>query len=298
MRRFLAAFLLVMGLASPARLVLAQGTVRLSSVEVDLWPEYDRPAVLVMYRIELAPGTRLPAAFTLRVPAQALINAIAVQQPAGQLVLVNYQRSIEGPWAVLTISASALDLHVEYYDALLKNGTSRSITYQWPGDYPVAAFHVIFQQPSGASGLMLDPSPVQQTTGQDGLQYFTSPTVVLQAGQTYRFSASYQKPDDSLSASSLQIQPMGSLTPTASGQSSFDGMLPWVLGLLGLALVVGSAAGFVLRRPDRSTSQRSKEQPGKKSSASTAVYCPECGRRARPGDAFCRVCGSRLRGTR
>lgn len=49
----------------------AQGNLTLSSVEVDLWPEYDQPAVLVIYRVVLPASVVLPADLTLRIPAAA-----------------------------------------------------------------------------------------------------------------------------------------------------------------------------------------------------------------------------------
>ncbi len=42
-------------------LVFAQDGMELSGLEIDLWPEYDRPAVLVIYRVSLPTGTTLPA---------------------------------------------------------------------------------------------------------------------------------------------------------------------------------------------------------------------------------------------
>ena len=39
--------------------VQAQGKLHFSLVSVDIWPEYDRPAVLMIYHITLAPDTSL-----------------------------------------------------------------------------------------------------------------------------------------------------------------------------------------------------------------------------------------------
>ena len=38
----------------------AQGTLRLAEFEVDLWPEYDRPDVLVIYKAKLPADVSLP----------------------------------------------------------------------------------------------------------------------------------------------------------------------------------------------------------------------------------------------
>jgi hypothetical protein len=49
MHRICLALILIILLAStPLTLVFAQNEVKLNSIEVDLWPEYDRPTVLVI----------------------------------------------------------------------------------------------------------------------------------------------------------------------------------------------------------------------------------------------------------
>ena len=46
-----------------------KGNPRLASLNIEIWPEYDRPAALVILRGALAEGVKLPAAVTLRLPA-------------------------------------------------------------------------------------------------------------------------------------------------------------------------------------------------------------------------------------
>jgi hypothetical protein len=65
--------------------VLAQDDVSFSKLEIDLWPEYDRPEVLVIYRISLDPAASLPADLTLRIPVDAQVNAVAARQADGGL---------------------------------------------------------------------------------------------------------------------------------------------------------------------------------------------------------------------
>ena len=66
--------------------VQAQGKLHLSLVSVDIWPEYDQPAVLMSYHITLAPDTTLPASLSLRIPLGVEINAVAVMNATGNLI--------------------------------------------------------------------------------------------------------------------------------------------------------------------------------------------------------------------
>ena len=68
-------------------LTRAQQDIPFSSVEVDLWPEFDRPTMLVIYHITLPAQAKLPAPMSLRIPASVgTPNAVAAKQPDGALV--------------------------------------------------------------------------------------------------------------------------------------------------------------------------------------------------------------------
>ena len=56
----------VSGAAQPA---YAQSPAGLADLEIALWPEYDQPQVLVIYRAQLEQDTLLPAAVSLGLPA-------------------------------------------------------------------------------------------------------------------------------------------------------------------------------------------------------------------------------------
>jgi hypothetical protein len=53
-------------------LVQAQGeAVVLSQLRIDLWPEHDRPNMLVIYKAVLGSDVTLPVSLTFRIPAAA-----------------------------------------------------------------------------------------------------------------------------------------------------------------------------------------------------------------------------------
>lgn len=58
--------------------VLAQSSAPLADLNIALWPEYDRPEVLVIFRGRVADNTPLPAALTFKLPATTeTLHAIA-----------------------------------------------------------------------------------------------------------------------------------------------------------------------------------------------------------------------------
>jgi len=278
--------------------VQAQSEVRLISVSVDIWPEYDQPAVLVIYHISLSPDITLPANLNLRVPAQAEVFAVAIADPANGLLNTPYDRTLQGSWATLKITANSRDVQVEYYDALVKNRTTRHIVYEWPGDYAVDAFAVALQQPVGATDMVTDPVLSKSSVGQDGFAYYQSAPQTLATGQSFTLTADYQKATDALSTTGLPVQPTQPLNASTPGRVTMSGILTWVLaGIGGALIVVGIVGGLYMWKNGtrRSSAARKRHAQPQQASETGAVYCYQCGKRAQPGDVFCRTCGMRLR---
>ena len=100
----------------------------LSSLGIDLWPDYDRPGVLVIYRATIAPDVLLPTRLVFRIPAAAgLPNAVAERPADGQLMSLPYNRTVDGETARIDLMASRPIVQLKYYDpAITRDGVSRS----------------------------------------------------------------------------------------------------------------------------------------------------------------------------
>jgi hypothetical protein len=284
-------------------LAFAQGPLTFPEVEIDLWPEYDDPGMLVIYRLTLPGTTSLPATLNLRIPAAAgKPNAVAARQPDGSLVNLNYQQKTNGRWSDLAITATSPEVQVEYYDpSLKKEGQRRSFTFEWPGEHAVEAFTVQVQQPFDASPVQFSPDDFGsgQLAG-DGLVYYTENIGPVPAGPPFKIQLSYDKPTDDLTIKHLNLQSSGAPDTSASQVKTY---LPWILGFLGVGLIIGGVVWFVAARQGKSASKsenrarhkRASQKSGGVPTAEEYVYCPQCGKRAASGDRFCRTCGSELR---
>jgi len=297
-------------LASPAS---AQNVQELAKVQVDLWPEYDSPAMLVITDLTLPAGSRLPAVLTLRIPATSSgVNAVASKQPDGTLVNIQYdQPVVKGDWIEVTFAATTLESRVEFYDQeLVKDGASRSYLYRWPGDYAVKDFFMVVQQPLSATNMVITPSLGSGTIHEDELTYYSAQIGSLGNGQTFDLEVNYQNPSGSLSTDSLPIEPsapisknpsiLGNLSSYVQGILSSLGF--WLLLILSILLIAGGAfwywrSGNKTSKPEphRRRKSTASEKPDPTQSASDGVHCHQCGKRASPGDRFCRVCGTQLR---
>src|SRR5690606_24866363 len=106
-------FYLLLLFILPASLVQAQTAVTLESLNVELWPDYDREAVLVLLTGTLPTGTALPVTITVPLPTVADFNVAATLNAANTMSDHGVNPTVD-PDAV-TFSLTEQRFRVEYY---------------------------------------------------------------------------------------------------------------------------------------------------------------------------------------
>jgi hypothetical protein len=304
MRRWVIVFFLIFSLLLPFS-VRAQDPITLSALQIGIWPEFDKPSALVIYQMTLSASTNYPAAVSIRIPITAgEPNAVASRQVDRSLIDIDRTRQVVGKWAIITFTTTTPEVQFEYYDpGLMKDGDARHYTYAWPGDYAVSRLSIQVQQPARSTDLRISPSLGSGATGSDGLTYFTQDLGAVSAGQTFQITIDYQKSNDILSAETLQVGSSAPIPQGTSGELNLTAWLPWVLGILGAVLIIGGVFWFWQSGRQRPAprkksirSQAASYEPDLNTGpAEAAVYCSQCGKRAMPGDQYCRFCGSTIR---
>ena len=304
MRKWVFSLLIILAVLLPSR-VHAQNPLVLKSLQIGIWPEFDRPGVLVIYRVTLSNTTTLPVSVSLRIPINAgEPNAVAARQVDGSLYNIDNTRQVTGQWAIINFSATTADFQLEYYDpGLTINGNSRHFAYTWPGDYAVTQLSIQVQQPYGATNLQISPSLGTGAVGSDTLTYYTQDIGAVEAGQNFQISLDYQKSSDVLTAQNLPVTPSAQIPQTTTADLNLKSWLPWVLGIVGAGLIVGGVIWFWQSGRQNSAPKAKRTRSRSRSLQSemnttddeAAIYCSQCGNRAQPGDQFCRSCGSPIR---
>ena len=306
--RFFIGFLILFCLFSQATSAGAASDVTIARLQVDIWPEFDRPNVLVIYHITLSPDVSLPATLTLHLPVQTGgPSNLAMKDADGLLYNLDYKTPVvDNGLLAITFTTPTPEIQLEYYDPTMKRqGNTRSFEYRWSGDYAVQSFTVVVQQPTTATNMQIQPNMGTGAKATDGFNYFTKVVGPVDQTSSVFIRLSYDKPDNSLSSTSQPVQPVQPVTPKTSGRISFVDALPWALGSLG-GVVMGAGllwywqSGKKRRVPayyrhERRSSSQSPRQAGTAASSRTVIYCHQCGHMANPGDVFCRACGARLR---
>lgn len=274
-----------------------QSAVTLERVEVALWPEYDRPGMLVIYRVALAPSTTLPASLSFTIPAAVGVPNAVAQQSGGNLVTLPYDRVVDGETAEIRFAASERMIQLEYYDPTLeREGDARSYTYDWAGDYAVSDLTFTVQEPAGATEFATSPPAAASAIGADGLAYHTLPTGSMAPGQTARVAISYSRAGEDLTVQ-IAPPPVSAAPPAAAGPPATrtaGSQGDWTTAVV-VALLVLGVAGLALGIAGRMRRGAAVERGGPTGGRKSGRFCTACGEPLRAGDRFCAGCGKRAR---
>ncbi len=298
----LAAAALLVGVAAAGAPALAQDEITIDSVLVQVWPEYDQPAALVIVNGRVGEGVSTPVNLTFPLPEGATIHAVAYTEPGGVQPLIAEYTETDGGISVNSPSGVFL---VEYYhDAIETEGDTRSYTAVWESPYEVGELIWEIQQPATASNLQVEGgAEAEQTTDNVGLPALRVVHGPVAAGESVALRFSYAKTDNVLSDDRIALPTLpatGQDVPVPVAQEGGPSTLVTVLAMLGGLLLIGGAVVWYLRQtqsPGRGGRRRlgRRESPRGPSRGGAKRFCTNCGESLLPGDRFCRSCGQRVR---
>lgn len=294
-------------------LLQAADTPTLANLEIALWPEFDRPEVLVIYRGLFDSDTTLPVPVEIRIPADVgQPTAVAYVDEEGERFNQQHTTRVEGDWLVVSFELATLGFQLEYYDPLPVDTTGRrQYAYTYKADYPITALDLEVQVPPTAQDFVLEPPASAVVPETDGLAYHLVEAGALAQGEERAWTFAYQKDDEELTVSAfLQPEtPTPAVPPAAERQ---DNTAIWIFLVAFIALVGVGAGAFWLgqrtqpEQPAPSSSRRHKRRgSGKGSRAQShqqtlpgrqeAFFCHKCGTSLRAGSDFCHECGAPVR---
>jgi hypothetical protein len=295
MRRWLALVILAGAISFPFT-AQAQNPIKLSMLQVQLWPEYDQPSMLVIYDFKLPDSAKLPVSVSMRFPKDGHLVAVASQAPDGSLLTTDYiGPTTTEEWQSVTVQIQTpATYHVEYYEPMSRTGNERQFTYLWPGDYSIDDISVSVRVPPDTTKIVTNPD-MKSTKGADGNAYLIKDFGALGAGQQFPLDLSYTKTSETLSVPQENVQPSKPLGSNTPGRVMLSNYLPYILGILAIVLIGGASVYLLQSRRGQAPRRRRSHAGHAESGAKSDVYCHQCGARAVAGDHFCRVCGTRLR---
>ena len=275
--------------AAPPNRAAARENPRFASLQIEIWPEFDRlGAALVILKGELPAALALPAAVSLRIPASSGGPSAAAFSASASAKLFNlaYERTDGDGFVTLRFTAPERFVHVEFYDPLVTDKDERSYAYVWPGDVAVDRLSARLQEPAGASDILVQPDLGAGAEGPNGLLYRAAELGARDAGKQLPVRIRYTKRNSRTSAEILGLGAQSTAPPVTT--TAGEGLPGWILGLASaLALSSGAAGGVLWWRRRK---KASATQPG------GTGFCSQCGNRLTSGDRFCSTCGAAVRG--
>jgi hypothetical protein len=292
MFRWIARVLLVSVLTAVAPAgVNGQGeTTELEDMKIDLWPEYDRPSTLVMYRFRLKPGADLSVPVAIPIPSNVgEPHAVAWKDEKGSLFISPFTRRDEEDRAVIVAQLGSREGQLEFYADIDVRDGERLFRFAWPGGIDVGSLSFQVQRPSGATGLRVAPNPNRQWEGEDGLSYALVELGPQAESSKPTIEVRYEKDTAALSAPPAKAQPPTAV-PAATTPESKKTWPSWLVAAGGIA--GGILVFALLSTLSKARLRDPEERPSGGSSKS--IFCHECGTEGRRSDSFCMNCGARL----
>lgn len=269
----------------------AQQSLRIGSLGISVYPEYDQPGVLVQYQGAIV-GTANksnPREIAFLVPQGAGVGAACAIQASGDHTSEKWNETDAGNGHTrVTYSINEPNFHLEYYYNPLSGTPDKKMEFIYQAALPTDEIHVEIQHPLKATNFVLTPDTKDSHNDDDGFTYHTYTFNQIAEGQKVSTSVAYTKTDPKPSISG---QPK--TTTAAPNASNDNGVNPNVI-ILSSALVIalGMIGYFVWER--RSGKPRHARTPASRPLPESlrGEFCTECGSALDAEDKFCGKCGT------
>jgi hypothetical protein len=286
---------------APLSVAAQPAPLQLTTWDVQVWPEYDEPAVLVIVTGSIDPATIFPQQLRISIPSGARLHAVAYPDETGNLLTLPWTIEPGDDDQTVVFDLDQPGFVVEYYTALVTPPPSRSFDLNLVAPYATGQSSLALRQPARASAMRTTPALVPGGLDALGNPTYTLELGALEAGQSVPLQVSYTKADADPSVSGLAVAE----TPTVG---STDGQ-NWRPLIVGVAVgVLAGAVGIYLvtRRRSLGSSRQARRRDARKQgvqpvrspfggaapASSPTRFCVQCGQKFEGSDKFCRNCGA------
>ncbi len=288
------AAILCLAFALPAR---AEEALKITTMDVSVWPEYDQPGVLVQYQgnVLAKPTKATPVQVSFLVPKGAGVGAACAIQSNGNHTSETWKESdADNGLTQVAFSLTEPTFHVEYYYNPLPATADKKFSFAYTAAMPADEVELAVQHPLKATNFALTPDAPNTHQDQDGFTYHAYAFKQVAAGQKLTADVAYSKTDPKPSVSG--DKPGSSSSP--ANTPSDNGINPNQVIVIAAAFVaVGMLGLFFWQRNHhnvqmRYVSAQGSEEGPRPAARSEGGYCTQCGNPMDAGDRFCARCGS------
>lgn len=248
------------GLAVAADDDVPSPDLKMSKLDLSVWPEYDDPRVLVIYNVTLKQPLKFPFRVKYLIPKDAFIGMACEVTETGGHTCKPTQRVNKGDYDELSyVVQSRPTLFFEYYYNPLKGDTNKSFDFIYKPVYEIDDLKVEVQEPLKATNFKLDPLSTESSTDSAGFKYDLYGFKSVKKDQPIGIKVSYTKSDPKPSVEKKQDQ--GGATQSApgaatSGATNSNNILIIILAIVAIVSVFFS--GYWLSTSKQQVGGRSK----------------------------------------
>jgi len=272
-------------------LAQSEKDLRISSMEISIWPEYDEPKVLVMNHGKMADKSMVPAKVRFLVPKGAEVHSTCAITETGEHQQQAREIQEKGEFDEVSYNLPLPEFHFEFYYNPLQEGANKSFDYLIRPTYPIDMLQVDVQQPLKATNFKVSPSGFSERSDDKGFKYYVYSFNNVLPDKDIKLSVAYTKTDPNPSVEKQEAQ--AGQTPQTGGTN------PWIILLTIAGSVLLALGGYWLVTSRQSTSVAYSgmraPQPGKRGKKPAVRFCPNCGTAVKYADNFCPNCGKRVR---
>ena len=278
-------FLLLAGLLSASQ---AQDSPFKSFIAA-IWPEYDRPGVLVILTGEIA-NERLPLNLKFPLPEGAEVAmAIGQSDTSSNLSPLPEIRESGRRWIDTRIVKQ--EFQIEFYYNPFSEGDRREGEYILQLNYPLEEYHVAIQQPLGGENFRFSETGLDSISDDHGLSYMRKHiSQLLPAGTPKTFSFSYINRTGRLTVDILQDmlermppQNLQSDTPQSGVVNRYSLPTYEPYAILCIVVVLIGVVFWQSEKKQKMSTIDMREN-----------FCPNCGVKIDGTTNFCSNCGNKL----
>lgn len=308
-------WLLLIGLLGMTPVVQAQSSPTVNNLLVEIWPEFDRPEVLVIYRGQLSQETPLPSEISFPLPGHIEAMHVVATEQNGSLFEVDraaVELRQEREVTIVTFPVTAPGFQLEYYDPLIlsREGAERTLIFEFSTLLPIEMVTFEVQEPFQATNFSMTPQAEDSFVGENGLRYNTIGRANIVAGEPVNLSATYQRQTDELSAPNLApADTPPQLEAATAAVPDNDLRFGYVLIGIGSVLLLFAAGSWWWTRrrmagsdvPRRRPARPKAKRPSPKAVSAQVPatqgnkFCYRCGTSLRDDAKFCHQCGAERR---
>lgn len=271
----------------------SENLTEVSSLKIDLWPEYDKPMVLVMIDGWIAESVELPIEVRLPVMEGGSVHMGCSITSAGVHIHESFKEGTDEDGDYVTFVLRERQFHLEYYYNPFRDTPFRRFDYYFKSPFNIAAVQVEIKEPLGSTGFILNPPSKYPMKNRSGITIHSLNIGKVKVGEGINITAEYSKND--LVPTNKRLNKSSPTVDTYKFLTILFGSILFIL--LGYAAFRWNSAPSNTDKKHKKKGKKHKTRyqiKGKSIKSARINFCFQCGNELKPPFHYCGVCGTKI----